>query len=80
MFHNSSVGHDSVLGDFSHVYAQCSLGGGVILGDGARIFPGSVVVPRRMIGENATVGAGSAVFLNVPAGKTVQGNPASPLE
>ncbi len=80
VFHNSSVGHDSVLGDFSHVYAQCSLGGGVILGDGARIFPGSVVVPRRMIGENATVGAGSAVFLNVPAGKTVQGNPASPLE
>lgn len=80
VFHSSSVGHDTVLGDFSHVYAQCSLGGGVILGDGARIFPGSVVVPRRMIGENATVGAGSAVFLNVPAGKTVQGNPASPLE
>lgn len=79
VFHNSSVGHDSVLGDFSHVYAQCAVGGGVVIGEGVRVFPGSVIVPRRRLGADATVAAGSTVFLNVPSGTTVHGNPASPV-
>ncbi len=80
VFHSSSVGHDSRLGDWSHVYAQCSLGGGVTLGEGAVVYPGSVVVPRRTIGAGAVVGAGSTVFLDVEPGVTVLGNPAAPLE
>lgn len=79
VFHGSSVGHDTVLGDFAHVYAQCSLGGAVKVGEGARIFPGAVVVPRRTVGADATVGAGSVVILDVPAGTTVFGNPAAPI-
>ena len=79
VFHSSSVGHDSRLMDFSHVYAQCSVGGSVIVGEGASIYPGSVVAPRRMIGANAVVGAGSTVFVDVDPGVTVLGNPASPL-
>ena len=80
VFHSSSVGHDARLGDWSHVYAQCSLGGGVTLGEGAVVYPGSVVVPRRTIGAGAVVGAGSTVFLDVEPGVTVLGNPAAPLE
>ena len=79
VFHGSSVGHDTVLGDFAHVYAQCSLGGAVKVGEGARIFPGAVVVPRRTLGADSTVGAGSVVILDVPAGTTVFGNPAAPI-
>ena len=79
VFHGSSIGHDSSLADFTHVYAQCSLGGAVKVGAGARIFPGSVIVPRRTVGTDATVGAGSAVVLDVPAGTTVFGNPAAPI-
>jgi len=79
VFHSSSVGHDSRLGDFSHVYAQCSIGGSVVLGDGAIVYPGSVVAPRRKIGAAAVVGAGSAVFVDVDPGVTVLGNPAAPL-
>lgn len=79
IFQGTSVGHDAVLGDFSHVYAQCALGGGVKVGEGARVYPGAVVVPRRTIGAEAVVGAGSTVLLNVPAGVTVFGNPAAPV-
>lgn len=79
VFHSSSIGHDSRLGDFSHVYAQCSIGGSVTVGEGVSVYPGSVVVPRRKIGANAVVGAGSAVFLDVDPGVTVLGNPAAPI-
>lgn len=80
VFHSSSVGHDSRLLDFSHVYAQCSVGGSVVVGEGVSIYPGSVVAPRRRIGANAVVGAGSTVFIDVDPGVTVLGNPASPLD
>lgn len=79
VFHSSSVGHDSRLLDFSHVYAQCSIGGSVVVGEGAVVYPGSVVAPRRRIGADAVVGAGSAVFLDVDPGVTVLGNPAAPI-
>jgi len=80
VFHNSSVGHDTAIRDFAHVYAQCSIGGCVVVGEGARVYPGSVVTPRRRIGDRAVVGAGSTVFLDVPPGVTVHGNPAAPVE
>ena len=80
VFHNTSVGHDAVIRDFAHVYAQCAVGGCVVVGEGARVYPGAVVVPRRRIGDRAVVGAGSVVFLDVPPGVTVHGNPASPVE
>lgn len=79
VFHNSSVGHDSVLGDFIHVYAQCAIGGAVQLQEGAVVYPGSVVVPRRTIGAGAVVGALSAVFTDVAPGVTVLGNPAAAI-
>lgn len=80
VFHNSSVGHDSVLGDFTHVYAQCAIGGGVVMEEGSVVYPGSVVTPRRKIGAGAVVGALSAVFADVPAGVAVLGNPATVLK
>ncbi len=75
---NVTIGHDSRLDDFSHVYAQCALGGAVKVGAGAAIYPGARIVPRRTIGAGAVVGIGSVVLLNVPAGTTVFGNPAAP--
>ena len=43
---------------------------------GARIGGGSVILPGIVIGENATVGAGSVVTRSVPAKVVVAGNPA----
>lgn len=78
IFHNTSIGHDTSLGDFSHVYAQCAVGGAVRIGAGASIYPGARIVPRRTIGEDAVVGIGSVVIVNVPDRTTVYGNPATP--
>ncbi len=80
IFQNTSIGHDSVLEEFSHVYAQCALGGVVKVGKGASIYPGSVVFPRRTIGDDAVVGAGSTVILNVEKGVRVFGSPATPMK
>ncbi len=79
VFHSSSIGHDSVLEDFTHVNAQCSIGGGVRIMSGASVYPGAVVVPRRRIGADAVVGALSAVCIDVEDGTTVLGNPARPI-
>lgn len=43
---------------------------------GVTIFPNSVVVGGITVGENATIGAGSIVLTDVPAGAVVAGNPA----
>lgn len=79
IFHNSSVGHDTVIGDFSHVYAQCAIGGAVQIGSGVSVYPGAVITPRRKVGDGAVIGALSAVFADVPPRMRVLGNPAAPL-
>jgi acetyltransferase-like isoleucine patch superfamily enzyme len=43
---------------------------------GARIGANSTILPGVVIGEGAIVGSGSVVTRDVPAGKTVVGNPA----
>jgi len=47
---------------------------------GAKVGGGSVILPGVTIGEGAIVGAGSVVTRDVPAGKTVMGNPARILD
>lgn len=46
---------------------------------GASIGAAAVILPGVTIGENSTIGAGSVVTRDVPAGETWVGNPASPL-
>jgi maltose O-acetyltransferase len=48
----------------------------VIVGDNTFIGAGAVILPRLKIGEGSTIGAGSVVTKDVPAGATVVGNPA----
>ncbi len=48
--------------------------------DGAAIGANATIVCGVTIGKGATVGAGSVVTKDVPAGKTVVGNPARVLE
>lgn len=41
---------------------------------------GAIILGGITIGDGAIVGAGSVVTRNVPAGATVVGNPARPVE
>lgn len=68
--HNVTVGEDTFIVGETIMFGSSSTGKGVLIsGD-------SVVRDGRTIGDNAIVGMGSVVTENVPAGKTVKGNPA----
>ena len=52
------------------------LGRPVHVGRNVWIGGGAIILPGITIGDDATIGAGSVVTKDVPAGVTVRGNPA----
>lgn len=77
---NASVDHDGSVGQYVHIAPGVAIGGTVTIGDLAMIGTGARVLPGLTVGERATVGAGAVVRHDVPAGVTVVGVPARPIE
>ncbi len=50
------------------------------VGQGALVGIGATVMPGRSVGDWSVVGAGACVIEDVPAGVTVVGVPAKPLQ
>ncbi len=75
-----TVDHHNVVGNHVHIAPGVHTGGEVIIEDGALVGIGATVPPRIKIGAWATVGAGAVVTKPVPAGVTVVGVPAKPLQ
>ena len=80
-----TIGHDSILGDYTtlapgvHVSGWVHFGKKVYVGTGAVIINGSSKKPIK-IGDNAVIGAGACVTKSIPSGVTVVGIPAEPLK
>ena len=80
-----TIGHDVVMGDYStlapgvHVSGFVHLGRRSYVGTGAVIINGTPESPL-LIGDDVTIGAGACVVRSVPAGLTVVGVPAKPLQ
>ena len=76
----SSIGHDSVIGDFVNFGIGAIACGHVVVEDLAQIGPGAVIRDGSkkpiVIGRGAIVGMGAVVTKSVPPGVTVVGNPA----
>jgi sugar O-acyltransferase (sialic acid O-acetyltransferase NeuD family) len=76
----SYVEHDCVIGDFVTFAPGVQCNGNVQIGDHTYIGAGAVIRQGLKIGAGAVVGMGAVVIRDVPAGATVVGNPARPLQ
>lgn len=73
-----TIGHDTVVGDYSSIMPGTRLAGDVSVGDGVTIGTGATVLEGLNIGDRAIVGAGAVVTTDVAPGSTVVGIPARP--
>ena len=71
------IGHNCILGRSCIMAGSSGLAGSVTLGDGVIIGGSASIKDHTTIHCGATVGAGSGVIHDVPAGKTVLGYPAA---
>lgn len=81
----SYVAHDCVIGDYVTFAPGVKCNGNIRIEDHAYIGTGAVLRQGKpgdplVIGEGAVIGMGAVVTKSVPAGATVVGNPARPLE
>jgi sugar O-acyltransferase (sialic acid O-acetyltransferase NeuD family) len=76
---SSSIDHECIIGDFSHIAPGAVLCGNVTVGKGSFIGANSVIRQGIRIGENVVIGAGTVVVKDIPDGATVIGNPARQL-
>lgn len=74
--HLCSVGHDTVVGDYSSLMPGALVSGDVTIGQGVLIGSGAIVLEKLTIGAGAVIAAGAVVVKDVPAGATVRGIPA----
>lgn len=78
------IGETADIGDDVMLYHGCTLGGDSLndekrhptLEDGVTIGANATLLGPIVVGENASVGAGSVVLESVPSNCTVVGNPA----
>jgi len=73
------IGHDTTVSDYAHIGTRCFIAGRAQIGNGAVLHPMSSIAIGVRVGDGATVGLGSVVVNEVPAGATVVGNPARRL-
>lgn len=75
----SGIGHDSHINDGCTLSSHVDLGGYVEFGTGVFVGSSANVLPKKKVGDFATIGAGSVVVRSVKPGTTVFGVPAKTI-
>jgi sugar O-acyltransferase (sialic acid O-acetyltransferase NeuD family) len=74
--HACSIGHDSIMGDFSQACPGTRVSGWAAIGEGALLGSNAVVAPKVSIGAWSILGAVSLASRDIPPGVTALGTPA----
>jgi sugar O-acyltransferase (sialic acid O-acetyltransferase NeuD family) len=72
---NSTIGHDSVIGDFVELSPGVAISGRCRVGSFSNIGTNATLLPGIEIGENVVVAAGCVVTKNIPSNSVVVGLP-----
>jgi len=74
-----TVGHDTVLNEFSSFMSSVNISGEVVIQRCVYIGTGAKIINQLEIGENTIIGAGAVVSKSLPANCTAVGIPAKPI-
>ena len=75
LMHNAVIGHDSHLGDNTIVLPGAWVGGHVVVGEDVFLGANSVTSPGLTIGPRCLLAPGAACLKDMPADRTLIGNP-----
>lgn len=70
-----TIGHDSILHDFSSINPAAVISGEVVVRSEVLVGAAATILQQLEVGERTTVGAGSLVTKNVPSDVIVKGVP-----
>jgi len=76
---NATIGHESIIGEFSNLCPGVHISGGCVIGEGCFIGTGAVILPGIHIDDHSIVGAGAVITRNVEKGSMVCGIPGKPV-
>ncbi|HEX8125000.1 MAG TPA: acetyltransferase [Allosphingosinicella sp.] len=76
----SGLGHDSAVGEFTTLSSLVDVMGYARVGKDVMIGSGARLLPKIVVGDGATIGAGSVVVRSVKPGMTVFAAPAKLLK
>jgi len=77
---NCTVGHDTVLEDYSNAAPGVHLSGNVLVKEGADLGTGTAVIQGLTIGKWSVIGANASVIKNIPDYVTAVGVPAKVIK
>lgn len=75
-----TVGHDTVIANFSSFMPSVNISGEVNIREGVYVGTGAKIINQLEIGENTIIGAGAVVYKSIPANCTAVGIPAKPIK
>lgn len=74
-----TIGHDTVIEDYSSLYWNVTLAGNVKINQGCEIGSKTVIIPQKTLGKWSIIGAGAVVTKNIPENCLALGVPARPI-
>lgn len=75
-----TVGHDTVIKDYSAFMPSVNISGEVTIGEGVYVGTGVKIINQLEIGDYAIIGAGAVVAKSIPPRCTAVGVPAKPIK